>query len=311
MTSTRQLNLAQGAWNIDLNHPITDEYPTTGSGMWLGASPLLFGPPPTIIDERPAAGAAGTNMSPTRHGARDIVVPISVQVPASPTKLEEVLATLSTSIDALAGGLVRLTYTRGDASTPRWIDAYHTGTSPIEIRYDGDKTAQVRVAFRAPDPYWSDGADRTTTITSFVDRTGSIYDFSGSTGFNAAEAFSSDDLSLNQTITVTGDMPAAAYVEIDGPFDDAAVIMSEVDAVAENRWWRYDAAVADGSTLIVNSRPRDLAVTVDGVNQWSNLDGPNRVLELPVGDVDLRVQARNPGGNTEARVSWRPRWLTC
>lgn len=310
MPSNRQLNLTVGSWSLDLQHPITDTYPT-GGGMWLGPAPMLFGPPPTIIDERAKVATAGSTMTPLRHGPRDIVIPISVQVPDDPSDMEAVLADFTANIDALAAGLVRITYTRDDGTSARFIDAYHRSTAPVVITHDTIPTATVRVAFRAPDPYWT-ATESTYTETTFADQTSLFYGFSyASRDFSAANwTFSSDDTAFTTAMTVTGDMPARATFEVDGPADLVDIVHFQVDgADGDGRWWRYDAAIADGSTLTVDGPA--VTVDVDGVSQWGNMQGPNRLMEFPVGDNTVWLRVPGDGANTEVRIKWQPRWLSC
>lgn len=311
--SNRQLTIVGGSTTLTLVHPIGDVYPTTGEGMWLGADPQIFGPPPTVFDQQDRVNTAGSTITPQRHGPRDLVIPITVQVPDNPAKMEEVLANLTATVDALKTGTVRITYTRDDGTAARWIDAYHMSTAPIVYRHDGWPTASIRVAFRAPYPYWSSGADQTATVTTFADLTTADYGFSASARtFSDVWPFSSDDIVYESAApVVTGDLPAYAVIEVDGPCDLFEFIHHQVDATTYPQWFRFDQPLAAGETLTINARPDARTVEVDGVTAWAAMQGPDRVPVLPVGTN--KWWARVPGQTlaTEVRVTWRPRWLTC
>lgn len=310
--ATRSLVLSRGAWSVELVHPASDEYDVTPSGdatsgMWLGTAPTLFGAPPVMFDERTRVATPGAVITVAAHRPRDIVLPITLRVDdATLEDLEIVAHTIISNVDPLADtDPVRLTYTRPDGTTARWIDAdLVAGHDGITIETCEDRSVRFVLVFRAGQPYWSDGVERQVDIDGAI--AGDTVAWSdASTAWSATDVFWSGGAVTTGGTTFTGDMPVEPRWELDGPF--TAVTISH-DGTGEE--WAYTGTVAVGETLTVDLRSSSKSVTLDGVNTWQHLAAGSDLWKFGIGAETYTMVFEGEGVGTDVRMYWTPYWLT-
>lgn len=310
--ATRSLTLARGAWSVELIHPASDEYDVTPSGdatsgMWLGRAPTLFGGPPVLYDERLRVAAPGSVITPATHKARDIVLPVTLRVDdATLEDLEVVAATIIANVDPIADDdPVRITYTRPDGTTARWIDAKLVGGhDSIRIETCEDRSVRFVLVFRSGQPYWSDGAERQVDVDGAIGGDSVAWSDTGTAWSDTGEWWSGGAVTTGGT-TFTGDVAVEPRWELDGPFTSVSIIRDSTGAA-----WTYTGTVADGDTLTVDLRSSSKSVTLEGANAWQNLSAGSNLFNFDPGAETYSMVFTGEGANTDVRLYWTPYWLT-
>ena len=283
--------------------PATRNADTTGSGYFLRETPSgVVGAPAPRFTSRVQIQLPGSQITYSTHAARDIVLPVLIQADSA-DNLDTAIDELVSWCDPITSSeLIRIDYTNS-ANRTRYISTSLIGGSDrMTVRYDEANAARVVLALRASDPYWSDGAPRTVTYDTFTDQATA---FSAATAFSELAApFDGSDLDTN-TVVTTGDVAQWPTWQLDGPADSFYMLHSD------GRWLSYTAAVADGVTVTITTRPGERSVVDSlGVSQWANIDARSEMFSISPGTADVSVKAQGDGVNTEARLLWSPQWLS-
>lgn len=253
--------------------------------------------PPVSIVEDTVPQQIGTRLRAIQVGPRDVELPLTV-FGADEVALRTRIRQLVRQFDPTRGDGY-LQSTAADGTMRRLKCRYTEGLAGTESRDDTGRTWQRFVlVLHAADPLWEDTAPNDTTYT-----TASIGSFL-STSFLPVK-LTGDALLGDQTVTNDGDLDAYPVFTVRGPATSFTL-----ENVTTGQRITYEAALADGQVLTIDTRPYVRSVrTADGVNRYASLSLDSVLWHLPPGPSSIRLTLT---GSTEASfvtISYRRLWL--
>jgi hypothetical protein len=150
--------------------------------------------------------------------------------------------------------------------------------------------------FRAAWPYWLEAAESTvvvqqgSTVTKWFPFLPLV--------LGASDAFAAF------TVTITGDVPSWPVVTVLGPGQEVTA-----RNLTTGKSWNVTGALADGSTLTVDTRPGFKSVTVDGTNAFARLAPGSSLWPLVPGPNRVEVSMALTTAASRASFAWRNQWL--
>ncbi len=266
---------------------------TEANGVDVRTGAVGLDVPPVDLRTSPRMSADGSTLVRRRRPARQVALPIYFE---HASRVRSVIGQAA----AFFQGPGTLRYA-DDVNVRDLLDVYYDGGLAGDDSMErgvGGKWRFAVVSLRALDPWWY---GQTETVA--VAYTGSEIPFDdASTTFDAAAPFNGGP---STGVTVNGDAEAFPVVTIDGPFTTCQV------GLAGGQTFALDAALADGDTITVDTRPGSRGPRRNnGAVDWSLLTAVSRLWTLPVGSSVLYVSATGDGGNSNVELSYRERWLT-
>jgi len=300
--------MSRGDFTVPLiyGESATGAFGDTNAELRLGSNPALWGGPPSRFRERPLVGLPGSQITTVTHGARDIILPLTIRTDDTQT-VDQVIARLMDGVDpVLQDDPVTFTYTSPYGTlNDRHIDAVLIGgQTGLSILHCEMRSAKVILAFRAEDPYWrsperSDVLDFSGDVTPLWDEPTALWDDGAMWGPVYAESFDSG------LIGEYGAVESWPTWEVDGPFTSFAARLGDLLL-----WFNGD--VLDGETLEIVTDPARRSVTVNGANRYSDIDVRSTFWSFPPSTATPYIIGLEGNNNPpSASVRWYDKWLTC
>lgn len=247
--------------------------------------------PPVSIHTIRVPQAQGGRFRNARHDERLVALPV---VLPGPTDGRDELRRWARALDPLKGEGT-LTVVQGDHAGRQIVCAYEAGLDSFAERYQG--LGQTTLAFRAAEPYWRDSIE--SSLAAGVDTVASTWFPFLPLNLGASDVFA------EVTITNTGDVDAWPVVTVTGPGVDMAVTNQTTAQT-----WRFTGSVADGSTLVVDTRPGHKQVRLDGENAFGRLSDDSVLWPLVPGPNRVSIGLASGSEASLVAFVWRNRWLS-
>ena len=248
--------------------------------------------PPTLLDTIGVYGEAGERRLSQIHGPREIPVPLGWEADTEDEHLVQMRAWAD-----------RLNTTDGVGIYRRQLDGRAAreivcSVGPgLEAAVEDSYKAQLAVVrLIAHEPYWRDAADTVETFTL-----GEGVDFFPLLPVNLISA----DLFGEVTVVNVGSVQAWPVWTIDGPGDSVTLTN---DTTGESL--TYDAAIADGESLVIDTRPEHGTVEKDSVNVYQNLTTASALWPFEKGSNAVTITVPSATGDTQVQLAYRLRYLT-
>ncbi len=303
---------------------------TAGPVVFAGASPRLWGTVPVSVNERVAPLIPGSFVSNVRHGARDLVVPLTIDADTE-VEVEEAINALARSVDPTLG-TVAVLVERPDGTQRQIVGRYMAGLDLLALDWCEASSVKAVLAIRChEEPYWTDPAgDEITVIPPppvFSSGTTPTDDADTDTdeaipvdGFVVGVAFNAD-IPFNAVMPFSGEAGGVVITTIDNQGDvDAWPVFtitgpaSSIQAtnITTGRFCSWDGTLDAGKVLTVDTRPGRRAVTVDGTNRFGTLEDGSELFPFEPGSqtVAFRFDGATDGVSSY-EVAWTDRFLTC
>ena len=246
--------------------------------------------PPIQITSIPVPSGHGSRFRAAAHTER----PVAFQV-ATPGPLDgrDELRRWAAVLDP-AKGEGTVTVVQGEWAGRRLRCVYEAGLDELEENHRSWNPAAL--VFRAAWPYWEDASESEKAVTQ-DDTTHTWFPFLPLV-LGASDAFAVF------TVTNAGDVTTWPIVTVTGP-------ALEVTASNETTGlsWHVTGSIADGSTLVVDTRPGFKTVTVDGVNAFNRLTDTSSLWGLQPGANRVEIAGAATSSATAIRFTWRQAWL--
>lgn len=263
------------------------------TGVSVGEGVLGVDAPPIDLNLSPYLSSDGSVLVKARKPERRVVLPLLFVEQTSGGARAEMSALLRSLV---RGGTLRYTGPNvRDLLSVRYESGAEEGGTGKDA---GTRTDEFYViSLLALDPWWY-GASQSTALTFSAP----VPFNNAGTTFNAVVGFDGSDAN---PVTVIGDASVFPTVTITGPFTTLLV------GFAGGQTFQLTAALAAGSTIVVDSRPGNRGPRLNaGPIDWGLLTPASRLWELPVGFSVLNAGATGNTGASSVEVSWRQRWLT-
>lgn len=255
--------------------------------------------PPITLSEDVVFDQPGTRVRNVQVGPRDVTLPITV-IGADETAVRQRIRALLRSFDPTRGE-GRLRATAPDGVMREVVCRYTDGLEGKEGRDDfGQQFQRLVLVLHASDPYWRD-ADPTEQTYS----TGTPKAFLGDPFLGGDGMVTADTIIGSQTIQNDGDLPAYPVFTVAGP---ASSFTLTNNTTGERI--RYEAAVAAGEVLVIDTRPfRKSVLRSDGTNLYVNLSLDSTLWALVRGPNAVTLDLLNSTTATYVTVSYQRTWL--
>jgi hypothetical protein len=253
----------------------------------------LDAPPVELFTEARTEGD-GSVLVKRRTGVRSVALPMYVNTGGSIRTAVSLLA------DVFRGpGQLRVS---DNGSTFRTLrDVYY------ETGLEGDEGKAVSmphawrkavISLQALDPWWyANAVGRTMTLGATT-----AFDASGVDFDDPDVPF---DGGSTTTFQVDGHADAYPVWTIAGPFTTCVVV------IAGSESFELAAALADGDTITVDTRPGTRGPSLNGAAvDWSLLTAASRLGTFPIGTTSVSVSSSGTDGGSSVSVTYEPRWLT-
>ncbi len=252
--------------------------------------------PPIVVTTLPAPGKAGSRYIGALHAERAVAVPVVVPGPLDgrPDYRE-----WGRILDPMKGQGT-LTVVEGEWAGRQILCVYEAGLDDLaesnRSHYPGT------LIFRAAYPYWVDSVESSVQVGEEGDPV-LWFRFAGS--FPAFPLLvGASNTFENFTVTNTGDVEAWPVVTVLGPATDVEVIN-----VTTGVRWKVMGEIPEFSTLIVDTRPGQKLVRIDGENSYSSLTDTSYLWPLIGGNNQIQMSAVGTTDDTFIRFAWRNAWL--
>lgn len=265
--------------------------PTEGFTVLAGVTGL-DAPPVELFTEARTEGD-GSLLVKRRTGIRYVSIPLYVNTGSSSRTAVSLLA------DVFRGpGTLRVS---DNGTTYRNLRNvyYETGLEGDESRDMSRPHAwrKAVVSLQALDPWWY-GAAVGQNMTL-----GDVSGFSAS-GIDFDDADMPFDGGNTTTIDVEGHADAYPIWTLSGPFTTCTVTAGGVT-------FELAAALADASTVTIDTRPGSRGPSLDGgAVDWSLLTAASRLPTFTPGTVSIDVTAAGTDAGSTVTAEYEPRWLT-
>jgi len=246
--------------------------------------------PPVLVTTLPVPAQNGSRFLGAAIAERVAAIPVAV--PGTVTDRDE-LRRWARVLDPTKG---QGTLTVVDGAHPGRVltCVYDAGLDEFEEQRGNVNTATL--LFRAATPFWADGAEQSVVVSQGSTLT-TWFPFLPLV-LGASDAFATF------TITNTGDVRAWPVVTVLGPGQDVTV-----SNLTTGLAWTVSGAIADGSTLIVDTRPGVKRVTIDGANSFPRLTTASSLWPLEPGANRVSVSFALTSPASRVTFAWRNLWL--
>jgi len=251
--------------------------------------------PPVELNRSARTSGDGSVLVKRRSGDRYVTLPMYINTGSA------VRSAISHLADVFRGpGQFRVSENETDYRTLRDV-YYDTGLAGEESSDLGmlGVWRKVVVSLVALDPWWYGNAvEREMT-------------FGGTTAFDVAATFNNGTVPFDggnsTTFQVVGHADAYPVWTIEGPFTSLTVVKEGAGAGS----FQLAAALADGDTLTVDTRPgsRGPSMNGGGVN-WSLLTAASSLPTFVPGTVSVSVGSAGSDAGSSVTATYEPRWLT-
>jgi len=249
--------------------------------------------PPVELNTAPRTAGDGSLLVKRRTNDRFIVLPLRVRTET------QVRSTIAMLADKFRGpGQFRFSENGSTFRTLR--DVYYEtgleGDESSDASYPG-VWRKVVVSLRALDPWWYGAAEARTMSLG------------AETAFDAVLGFDDPvtpfDGGTTTTFQVGGHADSYPVWTFAGPFTALTVV------VAGSESMELASALADGSTITVDTRPGSRGPSLNGgAVDWSILTAASRLPTFAPGSTSVAVGAAGDDAGSSVSVTYEPRWLT-
>jgi hypothetical protein len=252
--------------------------------------------PPAVVTTLPAPGSGGSRYVGTFHGERILTLPV---VDPGPLDGRPDFREWPRILDPVKGQGT-LTVVQGDYPGRQLICVYESGLEAVA------ETDRLRIpavlTFRAAYPYWVDETESEQVVTG-EEESFFWFPFAGSFAANPIR-FGPENTFANLVVSNTGDVEAWPVITVKGPATNVEMI-NETTGLS----WQFTGDVAAGETLIVDTRPGQKLVRLDGVNEYDRLTEDSNLWPLIPGANTITMSATAVVESTYLRFGWRNAWL--
>lgn len=254
------------------------------------------GMPPIEFEEDQVPERSGSRHRNTRHGVRELVLPLWVDADSS-AALRTTLRSLMYTMDPVRGaGKIRVTSELGDQ---REVTCrYAAGLEMAEKLGDtsGPTLQRLPAVFRVFDPYWYAVADNTASFET--GDTATFFPF-------FPLRLSSSEVFATGTITNEGDVYAWPVWTITGP--GSVLVLRNLTT---GKTLTLTATIGAGEQVVIDTREGAKTVTKnDGTNLFSGLSATSSLWSLQKGANALQIELTGATSASLVHLAYRPRYL--
>lgn len=268
--------------------------------------------PPRRVTSEAYAGMDGERLLDVSTGPREVTLPVCVAADDRQVNSHlEQLARIRTFIDyrgmdyAALDGTFDLLATQQDSVTQRRLRCiYLDGMEGSEGYADGGWTylSRFAVKLRAVDPYWH-GDEWSTPVVSLPTQLPFLADSGPAHPLRLATPVA---LGTNMPVTVGGDVPSSAIVELRGPATQTIITSPSGLNVTIG-------ALAAGQSFLLDTNPRNRRALLNGVGGppgWSKVGAGPQWRPLPPGAGTVSIVMSGATAQSSARVYGTDLWET-
>lgn len=253
--------------------------------------------PPSTLDTQRIPGQPGARVWDVQHDVAEWSLTHWADG-VDDAGLRATLRALVRSMDPRRGvGRLRVTSPIGDRREMYCRVTAGLGVEEVLGSQAGITSQQVKLTFSGHDPYWYAVDD----IVLGYAGGGVVATFFP---FFPLDLTASESLA-EDVVTNDGDVECWPVWVFTGPFTGITA-----ENLTTGQTWELAATVANPQTVTVDTRPgAKTVVRGDGANLFSGLSATSRLWPLATGDNSIRVSMGGSTSQTQAQLTFRPRYL--
>jgi phage-related protein len=251
-----------------------------------------FGVPTTTLRIQEGASNGGFFRN-SKRGIREMDLPVTV-FGADRATTEAALRRLSKVMDNTNGATVLQVINPDDGSTYSMNIYYAGGAETVFGDSATSNFCNWLLTVQAPDPFWYSSAAQSFTVTS------------GQTGRGLLPRLSNLRVTNSQAIgsitvnNLLGDVASYPVWQLTGPMDSCTVTQKGVG-------FTYNAPVAAGQTVIIDTFASTVTDAATGANLYANLSAAPKFFTIPSGTSTMYVYGANATTATAITCTYKPR----